>query len=148
MGIIIMFLLQVVPGVILLLILPLLCNGENIKFGTRVEQATNLCQSHEACRFDYSFTDSETDLLTSESRTSEEESQEVVKTIRRRPRINIDPRRRKQKNLGVTVTESPRSGSPVTIKIGGESIVIPDFDIRPQTTTTTPSPPPTQRPET
>ena len=33
--IITMSLLQVVPGVTLLLILPLLCNGENIKFGTR-----------------------------------------------------------------------------------------------------------------
>ena len=109
----------------------------------RVEQATNLCRSHEACRFGYSFTDSETDLLTSESRTSEEESQEAVKTIRRRPRINIDPRRKTKNNRGVSVTESPKSGPPVTIKIGGESIVIPDFDIRPQTTTT--SPPPTKK---
>ena len=111
----------------------------------RVEQATNLCRSHEACRFGYTFTDSETDLMTSESKISEEESQEAVKMIRRRPRINIDPRRRKQKNLGVTVTESPKSVSPVTIKIGGESIVIPDFDIRPETTTTSPSP--IQKPE-
>jgi len=138
-----MCLLQVVPGVILLLILPLLCNGENVKFGTRVEQATNLCRSHEACRFGYSFADLETDLLTSESRTSEEESKEAVKTIRRRPRINIDPRRKSKNNRGVSVTESPKSGPPVTIKIGGESIVIPDFDIRPQTTTT--SPPPTKK---
>ena len=61
--------------------------------------------SHKACKFGYSFTDSETDLLTSESRTSEEESQEAIKTIRRRPRINIDPRRKKQNNPGVSVTK-------------------------------------------
>ena len=77
---------------------------------SRVEQATNLCRSHEACRFGYTFTDSETDLMTSESRTSEEESQVAFKTIRRRQRINIDPRRRKtQNNPGVSVTESHKT---------------------------------------
>jgi len=140
---------SVVPGVILLLVLPFLCNGENIKFGTRVEQATNLCRSHEACRFGYTFTDSESDLLTSESRTSEE-TQEVVKmTRRRRPRINIDPRRRPQ-GAKVRANQRPLSRShdhsevtqrptsaPVTIRIGGESIVIPDFDLGPRIEATT-----------
>ena len=70
---------------------------------SRVEQATNLCRSHEACRFGYTFTDSETDLMTSESKISEEESQEAVKTLRRRPGINIDPRRKTQNNRGVSV---------------------------------------------
>merc|ERR1711971_124126 len=47
---------------------------------------------------------------------------------RRVPRVRIDPRRRKNEEKEVAEAEDPL---PVTIKIGGVPIVIPDFDLNP-----------------
>ena len=105
----------------------------------RVEQAKNLCTNRRTCRFGYTFgRERGRDLDTSESRSQEtavggkrtKNGSEISK--QRSPRLRIDPRRRKNK-----FSESTQAGlsseDPVTIRIGGVPIVIPDFDLNPVT---------------
>lgn len=111
--------------------------GENkqvIEFGARVEQAKNLCSNRRTCRFGYTFS-KDRDLSTSESRNLESSLTKQRTRIgneeigrRRVPRLRIDPRRRKN------VSQEQVTENPVTIKIGGVPIVIPDFDLTPVTT--------------
>lgn len=126
------FSFSVVPAIIVLTLLPTIF-GENkpqLEFGARVEQARNLCNNRRNCRFGYTF-GRERDLSTSESKNLQNSvpqkrtrigAEEVSR--RRVPRLRIDPRRRKNEEEQITE-------DPVTIKIGGVPIVIPDFDLTP-----------------
>ena len=96
----------------------------------RVEQAKNLCTNRRNCRFGYTF-GRDRDLSTSESKNLQNSVAKKRTRIgneerRRVPRLRIDPRRRKNE-------EEQVSEDPVTIKIGGVPIVIPDFDLNPST---------------
>merc|ERR1739844_265421 len=125
---------QVVPAIIVLTVLPTIF-GENkppLEFGARVEQAKNLCTNRRNCRFGYTF-GRDRDLSTSESQNLQKSvgkkrtrigNEEISR--RRVPRVRIDPRRRKNE-------EEQVAEDPVTIKIGGVPIVIPDFDLTPET---------------
>merc|ERR1712226_951674 len=127
---------QVVPAIIVLTVLPSIF-GENkpqLEFGARVEQAKNLCTNRRNCRFGYTF-GRDRDLSTSESKNLQNSltqkrtrvgNEEISR--RRVPRVRIDPRRRKNEEKQVPVAEAE---DPVTIKIGGVPIVIPDFDLNP-----------------
>merc|ERR1712076_184494 len=126
----------VVPAIIVLTVLPTIF-GENkpqLEFGARVEQAKNLCTNRRNCRFGYTF-GRDRDLSTSESKNLQNSltqkrtrvgNEEISR--RRVPRVRIDPRRRKNEEKQVPVAEAE---DPVTIKIGGVPIVIPDFDLNP-----------------
>jgi len=126
------FSFSVVPAIIVLTLLPTNF-GENkpqLEFGARVEQAENLCTNRRNCRFGYTF-GRDRDLSTSESQNLQNSvakkrtrigNEEISR--RRVPRLRIDPRRRKNEEEQVTE-------DPVTIKIGGVPIVIPDFDLTP-----------------
>merc|ERR1712076_368601 len=126
----------VVPAIIVLTVLPSIF-GENkpqLEFGARVEQAKNLCTNRRNCRFGYTF-GRDRDLSTSESKNLQNSltqkrtrvgNEEISR--RRVPRVRIDPRRRKNEEKQVPVAEAE---DPVTIKIGGVPIVIPDFDLNP-----------------
>merc|ERR1711953_450297 len=126
---------QVVPAIIVLTVLLPTIFGENqpqLEFGARVEQAKNLCTNRRNCRFGYTF-GRDRDLSTSESKNLQNSLAKKrirignEETSRRRvPRVRIDPRRRKNEKEQV-------SEDPVTIKIGGVPIVIPDFDLNPST---------------
>ena len=88
------------------------------------------------CRFGYTFNEASRSENVVESSTENK-----VGTTRRRSRINIDPRRRQHSStssLTPSATESAftSTSAPVTIKIGGVSIVIPDFDLPPRETKT------------
>jgi hypothetical protein len=109
--------------------------GENkpqLEFGARVEQAKNLCTNRRNCRFGYTF-GRDKDLSTSESKNLQNSVAQKRTRIgneeisrRRVPRVRIDPRRRKNEEEQLAESEDP-----VTIKIGGVPIVIPDFDLAP-----------------
>merc|ERR1711953_631841 len=124
---------QVVPAIIVLTVLLPTIFGENqpqLEFGARVEQAKNLCTNRRNCRFGYTF-GRDRDLSTSESKNLQNSLAKKrirignEETSRRRvPRVRIDPRRRKNE-------EEQVAEDPVTIKIGGVPIVIPDFDLTP-----------------
>merc|ERR1739844_541098 len=125
---------QVVPAIIVLTVLPTIF-GENkpqLEFGARVEQAKNLCTNRRNCRFGYTF-GRDKDLSTSESKNLQNSVAQKRTRIgneeisrRRVPRVRIDPRRRKNEEEQLAESEDP-----VTIKIGGVPIVIPDFDLAP-----------------
>jgi len=127
-------LLKVVPVIIVLTVVPTIF-GENkppLEFGARVEQAKNLCTNRRNCRFGYTF-GRDKDLSTSESKNLPNSVVQKRTRIgdeeigrRRVPRLRIDPRRRKHEEEHVAASEDP-----VTIKIGGVPIVIPDFDLTP-----------------
>ena len=107
-----------------------LCVSEHCYY--RVEQAKNLCTNRRNCRFGYTF-GRDRDLSTSEPKNLQNSvgkkrtrigNEEISR--RRVPRVRIDPRRRKNE-------EEQVAEDPVTIKIGGVPIVIPDFDLTPET---------------
>merc|ERR1712141_589173 len=121
---------QVVPAIILWTVLPTILGGDQpqLEFGARAEQAKNLCTNRRNCRFGYTF-GRDRDLSTSESKNLQNSVAKKRTRIgneerRRVPRLRIDPRRRKNEEEQVTE-------DPVTIKIGGVPIVIPDFDLTP-----------------
>ena len=92
--------------------------------------------THYLHRFGYTYTE-EGDLQASDS----QENVKKLRTARRRTKLNIDPRRRPgaASPAASGVTEAAPVQAPVTINIGGENIVIPDFGL-------TPAPPQPARP--
>ena len=112
------------------MVLPALYHAEALKFGTRVEQASNLCTNPQMCRFGYTFQGSSQGDSSTETPTT---TRRTVKQQRQRSRLNFDPRRKGKKSVVVrTTTIEPiaEESAPVTIKIGGVPIVIPDFGVK------------------
>ena len=94
-------------------------------------------------RFGYTYTE-EGDLQASDS----QENVKKLRTARRRTKLNIDPRRRPAaaSPAASAVTEAAPVQPPVTINIGGENIVIPDFGLTPAPPRAARPAPPQQRP--
>merc|ERR1712223_1383220 len=130
---------QVVPAILILTVLPTVFgeNKQDIEFGARVEQAKPLCTNRRTCRFGYTFgVERERDLSISESKHLEADTvtnqrlRNEENSRKRAPRLRIDPRRRKN-NISENSKQDENTENPVTIRIGGVPIVIPDFDLSP-----------------
>merc|ERR1711953_803770 len=151
----------VVPALLLLLLLAqsgVSQEGQKVKFGARVEQAKSKCSGRSAkCQFGFTFKEEESNRRIPSPRQRLSPPEETYFEMGREvgKRLRFDPRKRQQKDRAsveknrtpptarairprppviTPPTESPHvREQPVTITIGGVSLVIPDFGLEPAT---------------